>query len=351
MRFTSSFRANSSMPKIEDLIIYESAGIVAIQKPSGTISTGDSFNSISLLIRDLQVSSTFVPQVAHRLDVNTTGIILAAWDEDALIGLQDQFANRTIKKEYWALLDGKTDEESGIIDSPIFYDVKYERRVAEYKNAITEYHTMQTNDMGMSFMRFQPRTGRTHQLRIHSAEYLGTPIMGDRNYHENFKYGRPRGERGWLSSHYTKAAIPMDLVWQMDGQMLHARSIRFKHPITNEQVFIESPLPENRENIWRGLGFDPDAVKSIANDPDLRNNVKTINGGENVRKWKNTVTTALQYDNQGIHESARMIAKSIVAEFSNARRLKMKDLEEAVARRNPGEGEREKVLEYLAAGF
>ncbi|MGQ0526881.1 MAG: RluA family pseudouridine synthase [Alphaproteobacteria bacterium] len=349
---------------IENHIIYEHAGVIAINKPSRTISTGNSYNSISELIKAFRAAS-FVPQVAHRLDVNTTGVFLIACEREALSGLKAQFKDRTIKKEYWALLDGVPENKSGRIDSPIpCYEEGSHQVVLEYKKAVTNYYTLQTNDLGMSFVRFQPYTGRTHQLRIHSADCLKAPIIGDRDYHKNFYHGLNGRNGNRMISHYTKAALPMELVQQMDGQMLHARSIKFIHPLTGKKVFIEAPLPANRENIWKGLNFDPSFKQNNLaierndlpieqNDPVIQRKepVKMINGSENVRKWREAVKQAMQDTQPEICKTAQAMTNSIVEEFSGARHLKRRDVKAALERYYPETTDRAKALEYLLAGF
>jgi 23S rRNA pseudouridine955/2504/2580 synthase len=243
-----------SVPDIRDFILYDHEGVVAINKPAGMISRGSPGN-LSVVTMTEQLRSMQwpdMPHVVHRLDQYTTGALLIARNKEMARGLSQQFEARGINKQYWALIDGTPAQPSGIIDAPIpFY--KTPDSPVQNKSALTEYHTMQTNESGMSVVCFKPHTGRSHQLRIHAANALGAPILGDRDYHPDFQADVGRG----LKSSYTQAVLPPKITAQIQGQMLHAQSISFTHPFTDERVTIQAPLPPERQNLWHRLGFEP----------------------------------------------------------------------------------------------
>ena len=152
--------------------------------------------------------------IIHRLDQSTSGILLIAKNKEAHQALQEQFIKRTLKKSYIALLDGVITQKEGVIDLPIRldYDNRPRQMVsADGKQAITHYQLL-AEENGHSRVRFYPLTGRTHQLRVHSAhkDGLGVPIMGDDIY-----------------------GIPEKRLY------LHAETLEFTHPRTGERIKIE----------------------------------------------------------------------------------------------------------------
>jgi tRNA pseudouridine32 synthase/23S rRNA pseudouridine746 synthase len=159
------------------------------------------------------------PIVVHRLDQETSGLVVMAKDKATHKALQQQFEQHAVKKQYVALLDGIVSSDQGVIDLPIRPDVddRPRQRVDHEhgKPAVTRYHVLERKD-GMTRLALEPLTGRTHQLRVHCSHPLGLncPIVGDRLYG-------------------TAAA----------RLMLHARSISFVHPSTGERMTIDCKLP------------------------------------------------------------------------------------------------------------
>lgn len=216
-------------PLVEDLfkdtplkILYEDEWIVAVEKPSGMLSVPgkNDLDSVQQRLRLMYPDATG-PLVVHRLDMATSGILLAAKDKDVHARLQSQFETRSISKEYIAILDGVPSQEFGIIDLPICLNpLDRPRQMVDFENgkpAITEYKVECIKD-GRAKVVFKPHTGRTHQLRVHSAHVsgLGCPISGDE------LYGNPDSA---------------------PRLCLHASRLVFRHPVSDKEIEIVSPSP------------------------------------------------------------------------------------------------------------
>lgn len=216
-------------PLAEDLfkdtplkILYEDEWIVAVEKPSGMLSVPgkNDLDSVQQRLRLMYPDATG-PLVVHRLDMATSGILLAAKDKDVHARLQSQFETRSISKEYIAILDGVPSQEFGIIDLPICLNpLDRPRQMVDFENgkpAITEYK-VECIKNGRAKVVFKPHTGRTHQLRVHSAHVsgLGCPISGDELY-------------GNLDS--------------APRLCLHASRLVFRHPVSDKEIEIVSPSP------------------------------------------------------------------------------------------------------------
>lgn len=206
------YSLSQNMPKI----LFEDQWLLVLHKPEGVLSVpGKSEEqSIYSLLRARYPEATG-PLVVHRLDMATSGLLLAAKTQEVHRHLQAQFENRSIKKRYIALLDGILPEEEGVIDLPICPDYldRPRQMVNEElgKTAITRYRVMDRKN-GQTRIAFFPLTGRTHQLRVHAAHPLGLncPIVGDE------LYGR-KAERLYL----------------------HAEYLEFIHPVSEQRMVIE----------------------------------------------------------------------------------------------------------------
>lgn len=216
-------------PLAEDLfkdtplkILYEDEWIVAVEKPSGMLSVPgkNDLDSVQQRLRLMYPDATG-PLVVHRLDMATSGILLAAKDKDVHARLQSQFETRSISKEYIAILDGVPSQEFGIIDLPICLNpLDRPRQMVDFENgkpAITEYK-VECIKNGRAKVVFKPHTGRTHQLRVHSAHVsgLGCPISGDE------LYGNPDSA---------------------SRLCLHAARLVFRHPVSDKEIEIVSTCP------------------------------------------------------------------------------------------------------------
>ena len=207
----------------EPRILWEDSHIVVIDKPCGMLSVDgkSGVRSVEQWAHEHYPEASG-PMIVHRLDQSTSGILLLAKDKDTHKAMQQQFVTRFVSKQYTALLDGVVEYEIGIIDlcMKLDYDNRPRQMVApDGKRSITEYQVVAVEE-GRTRIHFYPLTGRTHQLRLHSAhpEGLNTPIVGDDIYgHE---------QRADLS----------------DGHRLclHASRLEFTHPHTQERIVVES---------------------------------------------------------------------------------------------------------------
>ena len=198
-------------------IVYEDEAVAVVNKPSGMLSMPglQTAYSVSTWAQEHWPGS----MVAHRLDMSTSGIILVAKTEEAYHALQEQFTERVVKKKYLAIVEGKPQEEHGVINLPLNSDpLNRPCQVVDHehgKQAITEYRVLATVQ-DYTLLALWPHTGRTHQLRMHCAHHegLGCPILGDE------LYGR-KAERLYLQ----------------------AQAITFVHPSTNKRMHFELPYP------------------------------------------------------------------------------------------------------------
>lgn len=202
---------------LEPEVVYEDKAVSVVNKPSGMLSMPgrQTTYSVSTWAQEHWPGS----MVAHRLDMSTSGIILVAKTEEAYHALQEQFTERVVKKKYLAIVEGKPQEEHGVINLPLSSDpLNRPCQVVDHehgKQAITEYRVLATVQ-DYTLLALWPHTGRTHQLRMHCAHHegLGCPILGDE------LYGR-KAERLYLQ----------------------AQAITFVHPSTNKRMHFELPYP------------------------------------------------------------------------------------------------------------
>jgi len=210
-------RAFRSAPPPGLETLYEDEHVAVVAKPAGLLSVPGKDESDSVLERLRAVHPE--ARLVHRLDLDTSGVLVAALDEPTYHALQRQFRDRTVEKRYLAWLDGDVAGERGTVSLPVRVDLEQRpRQVVDFahgREAVTAWEVLERR-AGRTRVAFFPRTGRTHQLRVHAAhaQGLGAPIVGDR------LYGSP-GER----------------------LMLHAESVTFLHPARGERVTFRAPQP------------------------------------------------------------------------------------------------------------
>ena len=201
-------------------ILYNDQWLAAIDKPAGLPSVPGKEHTVSAysIVREM-FSEADGPVVVHRLDMDTSGILLIAKTELVFKALQRQFASRRVKKRYVALLDGLLPSNGGTVSLPLRPDINDRPRqmvdLEHGKPASTRFSVISRAD-GHTLVNFYPETGRTHQLRVHAAHHLGLncSIVGDN------LYGKPA-----------------------ERLMLHAAEIEFTHPITQQKINITAPVP------------------------------------------------------------------------------------------------------------
>ena len=228
--------------KAEDIpinIIYEDEDIIVVNKPKGMVvhpangnPDGTLVNALMSICKDSLsgIGGEIRPGIVHRIDKDTSGLLIVAKNDKAHLCLSEQIKNREITKNYVALVRGVIKENDATIDMPIGRSTKDRKKMAvrkDGKKAVTHFKVLQRFN-GYTYLDIKIDTGRTHQIRVHLSE-IGYPIVGDTVY-SNGK--NPFG---------------------VEGQMLHAKSLDFKHPITKEQMHLEAPLPEYFENVLKNL--------------------------------------------------------------------------------------------------
>ena len=232
--------------KLEDNILYMDKHLFVLNKPSGLATQGGSglTEHVDGMLDQLVFEKAVRPKLVHRLDKDTSGVLIIARTAQAAAGLSRDLAARDTSKIYWALVKGTPPQKRGLIKGALAKEGMRgaNERMAMVdddedgaKFALTEYAVLGTAGTEMTWVAAKPVTGRTHQIRVHLAS-IGTPIMGD------FKYGGT-DVRG-------KGGIP-------DRLHLHARSIDLHRP-DGERLKVTAPLPPHMEKSWKLLGFDPD---------------------------------------------------------------------------------------------
>jgi 23S rRNA pseudouridine955/2504/2580 synthase len=237
------------MGSLADRILYMDKQIIVIDKPSGLATQGGSglTKHVDGMLDSLAFEKTTRPKLVHRLDRDTSGVLLVARTALAASGLSASLALRDTSKVYWALTRGVPKQKNGVVKGALAKEGGFgphgrDERMAitdeseeGAKFALTEYAVIATAGTEFAWVAARPITGRTHQIRVHLAS-LGTPIVGD------FKYGGAES-RG-------KGDIA-------DKLHLHARSIDIGRP-DGGRLQVTAPLSPHMTKSWRTLGFDPD---------------------------------------------------------------------------------------------
>lgn len=238
-------------------VLYEDAEIAAINKPSGMVvhpAAGHAGGTLvnAVLGRWPQTAHVGEPGragIVHRLDKDTSGIILIAKTESARRKLVAQFKTRKIQKRYLALVRGVPATPTGEIDAPIGRDPRQRKRMAvvrDGRESITLYHVLDTFD-DLSYLELFPKTGRTHQLRVHLA-FIKTPVVGD------IVYG------------YRKSGLKSTV--RLKRQFLHAESLTLTSPLTGESLTIHAPLAPDLQAILDELMRTQTQPIDAANNAD-----------------------------------------------------------------------------------
>lgn len=232
------------MPEVP--ILYEDDALLGVNKPSGmAIHPGTGIREATLVdwVRDhLDVdpeSKEYKPSPAHRIDRETSGVVLVAKKRQAMVGLTEIFTKDLAEKKYLALVLGRMARPQGTIDVRLAEHQQSaksrEERGVNLQEAVTHYRVLATGK-GVSLLECSIETGRTHQIRRHLAA-IGRPIVGDSRYGDFPENRRARRE------------------WGLDRQFLHARSITLEHPLTGKRLSVEAPLPEDLIDVLGKAGI------------------------------------------------------------------------------------------------
>ena len=220
-------------------IIYEDKDIIVVNKPKGMVvhpangnPDGTLVNAILAKCKDSLsgIGGEIRPGIVHRLDKDTSGLLIIAKNDQAHINMSKQIQDRKVIKKYIALVKGVIGENTATIDMPIARSTKDRKKMAvdpKGKEAITHYKVLQRYDK-YTLLEIKIDTGRTHQIRVHMS-YIGHPVVGD------MQYSNGKNEFG------------------IEGQMLHSRYLEFDHPITGKRLKLEAPLPEYFEQVLKEL--------------------------------------------------------------------------------------------------
>jgi len=238
-------------------IIYEDEDLLVINKPAGIIMHPGAGNYDETIVNALMyynkdslstIGDELRPGIVHRIDKDTSGLIVVAKNNEAHENLSLQFSKHTITRVYQLLIWGKLRPSSGKIDTFITRSSK-NRQMMEVSNskgkkAITNYKTLEIfeNDKTptLSLVECRLETGRTHQIRVHMT-HMGNSIMGDGKYKKKYKKLKN------IDTNLEK------LIYKLDRQFLHAKILGFIHPKTNEEMIFSSILPHDLENILKLL--------------------------------------------------------------------------------------------------
>lgn len=211
-------------------VIYEDNDIIVVNKPKGMVvhpangnPDGTLVNAILAMCKESLsgIGGQIRPGIVHRLDKDTSGLLIVAKNDLAHMNMSKQIQDRQVTKKYIALVKGIIPEDEATIDMPIARSTKDRKKMAvdpKGKNAVTHFKVLERFEK-YTLLELKIDTGRTHQIRVHMS-YIGHPVVGD------MVYSNGKNEFG------------------VEGQMLHAKYLEFKHPITEELLKLEAPIPE-----------------------------------------------------------------------------------------------------------
>jgi 23S rRNA pseudouridine1911/1915/1917 synthase len=216
-------------------VIYEDSDVIVVNKPRGLVVhpapghySGTLVNALLHHCRDLSgINGVLRPGIVHRIDKDTSGLIMAAKNDKAHASLADQLKAHTVNRKYTALVHGNIQHENGTIDAPIGRD-SHDRKMytvteKNSKHAVTHFLVLERFG-DLTLVELKLETGRTHQIRVH-MKFIGHPLVGDP------MYGKSKG------------------TMNMEGQALHAAVLGFNHPRSDEKLLFEAPLPDDFEDL------------------------------------------------------------------------------------------------------
>jgi 23S rRNA pseudouridine1911/1915/1917 synthase len=219
-------------------ILYEDADIIVVNKargmtvhPADTVKSGTLVNALLYHCKDLSgINGVKRPGIVHRLDKDTSGVMVVAKNDAAHINLAEQIQTKTATRKYLAIVHGVIEDNAGIINGAIGRD-KIDRKkmaiTADGKNAVTEFKVLE-RFKNFTYVECKLQTGRTHQIRVHMTA-IGHPVLGDMKYTSRKN------------------------IFDISGQALHSYNLNLIHPVTGERMNFVAPLPDDMEKILNEL--------------------------------------------------------------------------------------------------
>lgn len=230
---------NIKPEKIPVDVVFEDKDIIVVNKPKGLVVHPANGNPDGTLVNAIMnlckgslsgIGGEIRPGIVHRLDKDTSGLLIVAKNDLAHINMSNQIKDRKVKKIYIALVKGIVEEDEATINMPIGRSTKDRKKMAvrkDGKEAVTHFKVLKRYSK-YTLLEVKIDTGRTHQIRVHMAE-IGHPVVGD------MVYSNGKNEFG------------------IEGQMLHAKSLDFKHPVTSKEMHLEAELPQYFKDVLNKL--------------------------------------------------------------------------------------------------
>ena len=226
-------------------ILYEDDDILVVNKPKGMVVHPSAGHMSHTLVNGLLyhckgnlsgINGVLRPGIVHRIDMDTTGAIIACKNDIAHQSLAKQLQVHSITRKYEAIVYHNLQEETGTIDKPIGRHPVHRKKMAvvqpeKGKRAVTHYRVLSHLNHKFNYIECQLETGRTHQIRVHMASIMH-PLLGDELY----------------------GPKPQKMFEKLQGQTLHAKILGFQHPVTNQYIEVESPLPQYFVELLKNLG-------------------------------------------------------------------------------------------------
>lgn len=232
-------------------IVYEDSDIIVVNKPAGMVVHPAAGNADGTLVNALLyhcagslsgVGGVLRPGIVHRIDKDTSGLLVAAKNDAAHLALAAQLKDHSMGRVYYAIVIGNLKNDEGVIDAPIGRHPTDRKKMAvirssdmKSRNAVTHYRVVHRYK-GFTFIRCELETGRTHQIRVHMAS-IGHPLLGDPLY---------GGDKTQFEARNRQI---------IHGQCLHAKELHFEHPVTKEPMRFECPLPDDMQKVLEKLGL------------------------------------------------------------------------------------------------